>query len=106
MQLFEVVRWGNDLDDPHTGGPDGPDTCFLVHAVSVERAAALVDQRLALSACERAKPYASAVYLLSAVAPPTAREKIIRGPYVQHAHCHGWRNWHRDTPAETWAEKR
>lgn len=38
MQLFEVIRWGNDSDDPVIGGPNGPDTCFLVRADSIEQA--------------------------------------------------------------------
>lgn len=32
MHLFEIIRRGDDLDDPLGGGPDGPDTCFLVRA--------------------------------------------------------------------------
>lgn len=52
MQLYEVIRWGNDSDDPLTGGSSGPDTCFLVRADSMEQAAALVDNESAKTPSE------------------------------------------------------
>ena len=37
MKLFEVTRWGNDVD-----GGNGPDTNYLVLATDHEQAAAVV----------------------------------------------------------------
>lgn len=103
MQLFEVIRWGNDSDDPLTGGPNGPDTCFLVRADSVEQAAALVDPVLAANRVEPS--HAGAVYLLGADAGAAPDARILRGPYVQHAYRHGWRHWDRAAPGESWIER-
>lgn len=30
--------------------------------------------------------------------------KILRGPYIQHAHMHGWHYWSRNEPTEAWVE--
>ncbi|WP_211368307.1 hypothetical protein [Pseudoxanthomonas gei] len=63
MPLFEVIRWGNDSEDPVTGGPDGSDTCFLVRAASVEEAALLADRDLAAITHRYVVPWTHAVYL-------------------------------------------
>ena len=102
MQLFEVIRWGNDSDDPVTGGPSGPDTCFLVRAESVQQAAQLVD-RLAAGHGER--PTADAVYLLGADQSAQTEPRVLRGPYIQHAYRHGWRHWYRDDADAPWIER-
>lgn len=102
MQLFEVIRWGNDSDDPFTGGPDGADTCFLVRASSVEDAARLVDDALA-SGTPRA--HAGAVYLLGTELSTQEEPRILRGPYLQHAYRHGWRHWYRDDVDAPWVER-
>lgn len=57
MHLYEVIRWGNDSDDLLTGGPNGPDTCFLVRAGSVEAAAAPADRQLALLSHVQVEPW-------------------------------------------------
>ena len=105
MQLFEVIRWGNDSDDPMTGGPDGPDTCFLVRAGSVDEAARLADQRLATLPHEHVAPWSHAVYLLGDDAGDDDSARILRGPYVQSAYVHGWRQWYRNERDEPWEEK-
>ena len=64
MNLYEVIRWGNDADDPFTGGPNGPDTGFLVRAGSVEQAAALADEALRRARPTRVGAWAGAVHLL------------------------------------------
>lgn len=103
MQLFEVIRWGNDSDDPFTGGPDGADTCFLVRASSVEDAARLVDR--ALAASETTRPHAGAVYLLGTDLSAQSEQRILRGPYLQHAYRHGWRHWYREEHDAPWVER-
>jgi hypothetical protein len=107
MHLFEVIRWGNESDDPMTGGPDGWDTCFLVRAASVEEAAALADRELAASALpdQRVAAWAGAVYLLGTDLGTDATARVLRGPYVQSAYRHGWRHWYRDDRGAPWEEK-
>ncbi|WP_137921193.1 hypothetical protein [Hydrogenophaga sp. 2FB] len=103
MNLYEVVRWGNDTTDPFTGGPNGPDTCFLVRATSVAEAGALADIELARRTSPSVDHWAGAVHLLGADASQDSAPRILRGPYVQHAYCHGWQAWHRNGPEEAWA---
>ena len=103
MELYEVVRWGNDSDDPVTGGGNGPDTCFLVLATSVEEAAAVADYHLALDRAPGEADCASVVQLLgSGHASPRAR--LVRGPYVQTAYTFGPRHWSRSGRDEPWIE--
>jgi hypothetical protein len=104
MNLYEVIRWGNDSDDPYTGGPNGPDTCFLVRAGSPEEAAALVDPVLAELPHERVQPWSHAVYLLGTDGGTEEKPRVLRGPYVQHAYGYGWREWHRNSRDEPWVE--
>nr|WP_295383225.1 hypothetical protein [Pseudoxanthomonas sp.] len=105
MQIFEVIRWGNDCADPVTGGPNGPDTCFLVRAGTVEEAADLVDARLAMLTHEQVQPWSHAIYLMGEDLASREDARILRGPYIQSAYCHGWRQWHRDEKGEPWQEK-
>lgn len=105
MLLYEVIRWGNDGDDPLRGGPDGVDTCFLVRADSVEAAGALADRELARSSGHAGASCAGAVYLLGADAGSDPQPRVLRGPYLQHAHRHGWRHWYRDAREDPWIEK-
>lgn len=104
LLLYEVVRWGNDSDHPVTGGGNGPDTCYLVRAGSVEEAASLADTDLARQRPTRVRPYSSQVHLLGTDATTRSEARILRGPYIQHAHMHGWRYWSRDTQADPWVE--
>lgn len=105
MQLYEVIRWGNDSDDPLSGGADGPDTCFLVRADSVEQAASLVDDVLAAAKPRNALPHADAVHLLGNELADAHQARILRGPYVQHAYRHGWRCWYRDDSGAPWIQQ-
>ena len=105
MRIFEVVRWGNDTDHPLTGGPNGPDTCFLVRASTVEEAAEIADARLAELTHERVRPWSHAVYLLGEDLASQATASLLRGPYIQSAYCHGWRQWHRDGKDDAWREQ-
>lgn len=107
MELYEVIRWGNDDDDPVTGGPNGWDTCLLVRAASVEDAAALADRALAASARpgQRVADWTAAVYLLGTDAGTDATARVLRGPYVESAYRHGWRHWYRDERDARWQEK-
>jgi hypothetical protein len=104
LNLYEVIRWGNDSDDLYTGGPNGPDTCFLVRASSPEEAAALVDPSIAELPHERTQPWSHAVYLLGTDGGTEHKPRVLRGPYVEHAHCWGWRQWHRNYQEEPWVE--
>jgi hypothetical protein len=104
MNLYEVIRWGNDSADPYTGGVDGADTCFLVRAESPPAAAALADALLAQLPHEQVAPWSGAVYLLGEDAGADQRQRVLRGPYVQHAYCHGWRQWHREAQNGIWNE--
>ncbi len=105
MQLFEVVRWGNESDDVFTGGPNGPDTCFLVRASSVDEAASLVDHHLAKLPSEFVPPWSGAVYLLGAELSAQTDPRILRGPYIQHAYRHGWQHWYRDEQDGPWVKR-
>lgn len=106
MNLYEVIRWGNDSEDLFTGGPNGADTCFLVRAESVEQAARLVDALPPPSQGSGAAALAEAVYLLGTEHSSQDAPRILRGPYVQHAHRHGWRHWYREAADQAWAERR
>jgi hypothetical protein len=105
MQLFEVIRWGNDSNNPMTGGANGADTCFLVRADSVEAAASLVDRELARTPSPLVAAWAGAVYLLGNDATPTGDARILRGPYIENAYRHGWRHWYREAPDDPWQER-
>lgn len=102
VNLYEVVRWGNDSSDPIQGGPGGPDTCFLVQAATPEEAASLADCELAGLPHGRVPPAADVVYLLGVSA--AAESCIIRGPYVEHAVNRGWRAWGRGPGSADWVE--
>ena len=106
MNLYEVIRWGNDSDDAYTGGPNGPDTCFLVRASSPDEAVALVDPVLAELPHERVQTWSHVVFLLGPDAGTKEKPTIRRGPYVQHAFCYGWRRrqWHRNGSDDPWIE--
>lgn len=104
MNLYEVIRWGNDSDDVFTGGPNGPDTCFLVRSHTVEQAAALADIELSKMRSTTVDNWASAVHHLGTDASTDTTPRVIRGPYVQHAYCHGWSTWHRNSADEGWTE--
>jgi hypothetical protein len=105
MNLYEVIRWGNELDDPETGGANGPDTCFLVRADTLESAVALVDTRLARMPSDYVQAWAEAVYLLGTDSGSGSETRILRGPYVEHAYRHGWRHWYRNAQDEPWEER-
>lgn len=105
MPLFEVIRWGNASTDVFTGGPDGPDTCFLVRAGSVEQAAALVDRHLASTPSAIVPAWAGATYLLGEELTYDTDARILRGPYLQHAYRHGWRHWYRNDAHAPWVER-
>lgn len=102
MNLYEAVRWGNDSADPFTGGPNGPDTCFLVRALSVEEAGAFADIELARQTSSTVDNWAGAVYLLGVDSSSDSTARVLRGPYVQHAHRHGWKAWYRKDPDGAW----
>jgi len=104
MLLFEIIRWGNDSDDVVTGGPNGPDTCFLVRAESVEKAAALADRELRFLNSESFPPWSCAAYLIGTDHSAQTEARVLRGPYIQHAYRHGWRHWYREAPDGSWAE--
>lgn len=104
MNLYEVIRWGNDSDDIFTGGPNGPDTCYLVRASSVEQAANLVDTELAKRPSQAVQNWAGAVHLLGVEQAREDVPRVLRGPYIQHAYTHGWRCWHRESASGPWVE--
>ncbi|TJZ78739.1 hypothetical protein [Chitiniphilus eburneus] len=105
MNLYEIIRWGNDTPDPFNGGPDGQDTCFLVRAQSLEHAAVLADAQLARQPSTRVAAWAQAAYLLGIDCGSDTSARVLRGPYLQHAYRHGWRHWHRDAAEEAWVEQ-
>jgi len=87
------------------GGPDVPDTCFLVRADSPAAAAALVDRELKRLPDERVCDFASAIYEVGNDGGSQSDARILRSPYEQHAYRHGWRQWLREEPAEPWQER-
>ncbi len=91
MNLYEVIRWGNESDDPITGGPNGPDTCFLVRASTPEEAATQTDAQLAGMPHKFVAGWSSAVYLLGTDGGTDPEPRVLRGPYIEHAFCWGWR---------------
>lgn len=71
MKLFEVTRWGNDVD-----GGNGPDTNYLVCARDHEEAAALVRGQ---------EPDLHVIAELGVCSGEVERPVVLRGPYIQHA---------------------
>ncbi|GJG97658.1 hypothetical protein [Cupriavidus pauculus] len=104
MNLYEVIRWGNESDDPFTGGANGLDTCFLVRAESVEQAGQLADAVLRTTKGELAK-WAEVIHLLGAEQSAQRDARVLRGPYLQHAYRHGWRHWTRPDAVSGWIEQ-
>jgi hypothetical protein len=70
VKLFEVTRWGNDVD-----GGNGPDTNYLVCARDHEEAAALVRDR---------EPDLDAITELGVCSAEVEGPVILRGPYIEH----------------------
>ena len=103
-RLFEVVRWGNDSADPDDGGPNGPDTCFLVRAETPAEAAVLADAELRAAAASRVPPRADVVHLLGESSSSESEPRVVRGPYLEHAFNRGWRAWQREDGAIAWVE--
>lgn len=103
MKLYEVVRWGNDGDDPFRGGPNGDDTCFLVRAESVQEAASLADAVLKQMTSATVASFAQVVYELGTDTGNGTDARIIRGPYEQNAYNYGWAQWERDTADGEWS---
>jgi len=104
MNLYEAIRWGNESEDPYTGGPDGADTCFLVRAASVEEAGQLADAALR-GARGGLADWAQVLHLLGTEQATDSEPRILRGPYMQHAYRYGWRHWSRDEAAAPWVEQ-
>ena len=104
LNLYEVIRWGNDSDDLYTGGPNGPDTCFLVRAGTPDAAALLADEQLKAMSARSVRNWSQAVYLLGVDGGTDARPRVLRGPYIEHAYRYGWRQWARDAPDAPWLE--
>lgn len=105
LQLYEAVRWGNASEDPLTGGANGWDTCLLVRAGSVEAAARLADRELAALPAGDLEPWTHVVYLLGEDAGTDTDARVLRGPYVQPAYRHGWRQWAREGRDGAWVEQ-
>jgi hypothetical protein len=85
MKLFEVTRWGNEVD-----GGNGPDTNYLVCAHDHEEAAALVRGDLQLH-CEQKtihdtddELFLDAITELGTCLGTVQSPVIFRGPYIQH----------------------
>mgnify|MGYP003575923370 CR=1 FL=1 len=106
MNLYEVIRWGNDSGDVFTGGPNGHDTCFLFRGAPLDRAAQVADLELAKMPSETVQNWAGAIHLLGREQASEETPRILRGPYIQHAYTYGWRCWHRDTSDGPWVERR
>ena len=102
MQLFEMIRWGNDLDDPMISGPNGLDTCFLVRALSIESAAILADAELRNTASAEIRAWTNCAYLLGDALGDDPSERVLRGPYLQSAYNHGWQQWLREDRDSDW----
>ncbi len=99
MNLYEVIRWGSESDDPPRGGVNGwPDTCFLVRADTPDSAAALADSVLAEMPCAFVRDWSQAVYLLGVDGGTDSEPRVLRGPYIQDATCLGWQAWFREGP--------
>ncbi|WP_148715169.1 hypothetical protein [Chitinolyticbacter meiyuanensis] len=102
MNLYEVIRWGNDGCDPYRGGPNGDDTCLLVRAATPEQAATLADPVLARLGNVHVAGWAQAIYQLGIDTGSDREARVLRGPYLQHAYRHGWPSWQRDQPEGAW----
>lgn len=70
MKLFEVTRWGNEVD-----GGNGPDTNYLVCANDHEEAAILVRVR---------ESDLDAITELGVCSAEVEEPVILRGPYIEH----------------------
>ena len=106
LQLYEVVRWGNDDAEADDGGPNGADTCFLVRAGTPVEAAMLADEILRETSDPRVHPWADVVHHLGTAAGTGDEAAVLRGPYLEHAFNDGWTAWHRSAQTAPWAEWR
>jgi hypothetical protein len=104
LQLYEVVRWGNDDAEADDGGPNGADTCFLVRAGSPTEAGALADEVLSETSDERLHCWADVVHHLGTAAGTSTEASVLRGPYLEHAFNDGWTTWHRQSQTGPWVE--
>ncbi len=75
MNIYSVMRYGNDIE-----GPDGADTEFLVLAGSVEEAANIVDEELTELPHEKVKPFCHAVTLIGKSYSTFKKNLILIGP--------------------------
>jgi hypothetical protein len=104
MQLYEVVRWGNDDSDTDDAGPNGEDTCFLVRAGSPAEAATLADEVLSETSENQERCWADVVHHLGIAAGANSEAAVLRGPYLEHAFNDGWATWHRQSRSGPWVE--
>lgn len=92
MNLYEVVFWGAD-------GYDSEDTIYLVRASDWRAAVDHVECNASPDVHKiHRSTVAHRVYELGTDLSPYGEpiEMILRGPYFQCAHNHGWRAWKRE----------
>jgi hypothetical protein len=92
MNLYEVIFWGAD------GYDNDEDTIYLVRAVDWRAAAE--DVRINVSPRFHKIHRSTLAHKVHEIGTDTSpfgapRAKILRGPYFQCAHNHGWRAWER-----------
>jgi hypothetical protein len=103
LNLYEVVCCNAEPKD-EAGAPERPDPRFLVRAHMPEAAATLAEEGLSMRSGGEIRGWSRLICLLAVDMGTDPRPRVVRGPYEEHAHCHGWVTWERTAPGEEWVE--
>lgn len=107
MNLYSVLRWGNEESED---GPDGYDTEFLVKASSIDEAAKLVDEALRKipPGNSRVQRFCHSISEVGISHSLDQTPKILFGPLVSElsVFCDSGvpndKKWRRDSVDEGW----
>ncbi len=89
-----VSRWGNEVLDELEQGPDGPDTNFLVRALSPENAAKIANEALKHYTNKGLRDYCEQIAMLG-TDTSHQQEALIHGPFISHAFLHNKSSYQR-----------
>ena len=102
MNLYEVIFYGSH------GDGNAEDTIYLVRAPDFQAAIRLASAFAPAESHEGERfPSADYVHQVGTDSSPHADksgERVLRGPYFEHAYNFGWRAWQRKLESKVWEE--
>lgn len=99
MNLYEVIKYGNDRFPP---GHEGTDTAFIVRAATLDEAAALVLPKLKVLADDFIAPSIDVVHVVGQEMSKDGEPMVLWGPIFQLAPNRRWESWRRSSDGFYW----